>query len=475
MAGTRLGFLNVQGGAYGYSFQIRYWRYSKFHTANVYLPFGWGGTAPSVGTLPRYPVYYYFKGGTWYNPGRDALSVQTGFPTDVALRVSNNFYAVVITIDYRPSGFGIAEGEDIERVYFPDNLEDGARAIQHCRTIADSFPTLGGDRPLTRDPDDSLIFGTSSGAHRALMAQMCPDGTFPYADRVQSDDPYEVRYSHACNPIICSIGQTAISAFSKGGTGYSNFTAFGNLSWGGVLFGAGYGAGSPQRDWNDIPMSLKRQADLGEYAVADNPRAHEVGIYFTAPHISGELPRGNISNTAASDPTSFLVRYWRFNGGQPAAIEQIRPVVDNVAAVSSAGTNLSKFTRTTGSWITDGYLANDIVASDGFGAPTNHHYVVESRTATDLVVHDAAGNVQDVPASPGDGQTIVGGGCYSLHGEEHAYIGHYHMTSLGNTKGRLRAGGTDNTNPDATTAASLADANDVQDWLETEFGWVDLS
>lgn len=470
--GSRLGFLNVDGGDYGWDFQIRYWDQSKFNTANVYLPRGWaGGDVPSLEELPAYPVYYYFKGGTWYNPGRDALEVQGGLPEEVALAVSNDYYGVVITIDYRPSGAGLSEGEDIERVYFPDNLEDGARAIQFCRTIADEFPARGGDRPLTRDAELSMIFSTSSGAHRAMLAQLCPDGAFPYADREQTDDPFAVRYSHCCNPIVCSIGQTAISGVSKGGPGYSLYETYGDWSWGGALFGAGHGFGNPpERDWNDIPMSLKRQADLGEYAVVDNPRAHDVGIYFTAPHVSTETPPGNIVNDSdPGNPLGFGARFWRFNGGHPEPIEQIRPVVDGVEAIAGSGTGTLR--RASGSWIDDGYVANDIVATKGFATSTNNgQFVVQSRTALDMVVVDAEDNIVNEAGEAG--QIVAGGGMYSLHDEAHAYIGHAHMLAVGNTRGRLRAGANPNTNPDITTVSNLADAADVQSWLESEFGWV---
>lgn len=481
--GTRTGFNSrIKGGPNGYTFKIRYGRHSKFQVAAVYMPYGWT-TPPNIATQPVHEVLHGARGGTWYNPGLDALGISGGsFMETVALSVSNKYHGVVIISDYRPSGY-TAEGEDIERVYWPDMLKDAALSVQFFRTIADidSIVDIDGntvdansdpaiwDRPLTTDPDFTACFGSSSGAQRQLFAQVQPDGTFPYAPRPQDDNVYAPRFSHICNPIVFSGSQSVFSGFNKGGSGYQWFESYGEWSWAGPTLGS-----DNDLDWDDIPMRTKRQMDLGEYAVADNPRMKEIGVYFTGAHISGETPRGSIVNDPTGvDPRSFKQRYWRYTGGPPAPIGNYRPIVDDVESIKPAPADqTAKFRRLSGTWAGDGYEVGDIIVTDGFGGTTNNDFEVTDPTANgglDLVVSDPDDEISDnVSAS---GQTVAGGGLFSLHDEAHSYIGYDEVVAAGSTKSRLRAGSV-KTNPDyLTTGNSVATKSDAESWLETEFGW----
>lgn len=71
--------------------------------------------------------------------------------------------------------------------------------------------------------------------------------------------------------------------------------------------------------------------------------------------------------------------------------------VSTVTAVASGGSSgLSKFTRGSGSWVTDGFVAGQIVRTTGFSTSANNgDWRVYSVSATDLVVEDSGDVVAD--------------------------------------------------------------------------------
>lgn len=488
MTGTRVRF-NHQTR----SFTVRYGRQSKFQTADVFMP-DWNPDSTETG-IPEYPVAHYFKGGTWFNNGLNAKSIgEDSFAEEVAQLVSNFYGAVVIVHDYRPGGYGLPTGEDVERLFWPEILDDGALVVQFFKTIAHDvrFTSTYGNRPLTRDPDKILCWGSSSGGHRLAFSQIMPDGTFLYSPNRVSWDPYIPQFSHIANALICSTTPLVLSGFSKGGTGYTYHNTYEDMSWAFALFQSSRDA-DPQTSvrgstwgWDEIPMDLKRQSDMGEHIRADNPRVAEIGMYLTAGHAGTGIPRPSLENDPeGNSAASFRNRYWRLAGLQPAPIETIRPVYGsgNLSAIADGGASgTSLFRRASGTWAGDGWVVGDIAATSGFtNGVINHHYEVlgvdadaGGASSGDLWVSDPLDNIS-ADEDPSTSGSIAGGGYYDLHDEFSNYVTYYELTQLGNTRSRLRAGGTGNTNPDATTVSSLATTDedgDVADWLETSFGWI---
>lgn len=156
MTGTRTSFVPDTA-----NFTLRYGRRNHFQRAAVYLP-NW---TPSIIDLPEWPVCHYFQGGTWAGAmGFDAMAVESGFALDTMLMLSNTLGAVVIAHDYTPGGRGTPLIEDTHTLTWPEILDDGALCVQHFKDIAED--DMFGDRPLTRDPDKIMGFGSSSGGHR---------------------------------------------------------------------------------------------------------------------------------------------------------------------------------------------------------------------------------------------------------------------------------------------------------------------
>ena len=78
--------------------------------------------------------------------------------------------------------------------------------------------------------------------------------------------------------------------------------------------------------------------------------------------------------------------------------------VDSVAAVASGGSSgLSKFTRASGSWVTDGFVAGQWVKTYGFTTSANNgSWRVSSVSSTDLVVEDSGDVVADEAGDAGN-------------------------------------------------------------------------
>lgn len=492
MTGTRTAFNYATR-----TFTIRYGRHSKFQTADVFMP-DWTPDNSAENGIPEYPVMHVFAGGTWYNQGWDAKDVTGTFAESTAQMLSNTLGAVVITHDYRPGGFGRPAGEDVERLFWPEILDDGALVIQFFKTIAEDplFTTTHGDRPLSRDPEKIFCFGTSSGGHRLAFSQIMPDGSFDYSPNRMAGDYYIPQYSHLANPLLLSTTPLMMSGFSKGGTGYGYYGSYGAASWAYALFRSSVEVDPPYTTtpqgttwgWDQIPMGVKRQSDLGEHIRADNPRVSEIGLYLTSAHVGNGIPRGNIENDPTGDDArSFRRRYWRYADiGNPAPIESITAVaedddgtgVNEISTVSAAtaGTpGKAKFvisgSAPTSDWVADGYTVGITVASSGFSAGSNNHWEVDSVSTTELVVIDLAEAMTDVAV--GSAGHVAGGGHFDLHDEASCYVAYDEMTTAGNTRCRLRAGGTGNTNPDSNTVSSLATTDDVKDWLISDFAWVE--
>ncbi len=475
------------------SFTIRYGRHSKFQTADVFMP-DWVPDSTAEAGIPEYPVMHVFAGGTWYNPGLDAKDITGSFAEQNAQMLSNIMGAVVITHDYRPGGFGLPAGEDVERLFWPEILDDGALVIQFFKTIAEDplFVSTYGDRPLTRDPDKIFCYGTSSGGHRLAFMQIMPDGSFDYSPNRMSGDYYIPQYSHLANPLLLSTTPLMMSAFSKGGPGYNYYGSYGEQSWAYALFRSSveledYGYGNANNwGWDEIPMDVKRQSDLGQHIRGDNPRVSEIGLYLTAQHVAQNAVRGTIHNDPEGvDARSVPLRYWRYSDpGNPAPIQEITTIVqddggvgtDEVSSVSAAtagtpGKGKFVISGPAFDWVADGFTAGMIVGSGGFGIGTNGHFEVDAVSTTELVVNDPLEEIADIGV--GTGGFVGGGGHYDLHDEASCYVAFDEMRLAGNTKCRLRAGGTANTNPVSGESYSDATTDDVKDWLITEFGWVE--
>ncbi len=77
--------------------------------------------------------------------------------------------------------------------------------------------------------------------------------------------------------------------------------------------------------------------------------------------------------------------------------------VDNTAAEADGGAaGLSKFTRASGSWITDGFTKGQLVKVEGYADTNNNaNWRVRSVTATDLVVEDPGDVIGDEIAGAG--------------------------------------------------------------------------
>lgn len=82
-------------------------------------------------------------------------------------------------------------------------------------------------------------------------------------------------------------------------------------------------------------------------------------------------------------------------GTTPAGVGT--PVTSVTAAASGGGTGLSKFTRGSGSWVTDGFVAGQLVRVSGFSSNpgNNGDWRVYSVDATDLVVEDSGDVIAD--------------------------------------------------------------------------------
>lgn len=485
MTGTRQIFL--PGTA---NFIIRYGRRTHYQRAAVYLP-DW---TPDIGELPEWPVCHVFQGGTWAGSlGFDAMGVEEGFQLEVVQMLSNEMGAVVICHDYTPAGRAASTIEDLERVFWPEILDDGALVVQHFKTIAED--DMFGDRPLTRDPNLIVGIGSSSGGHRLAMSQMLPDGAFDYSPDRASRDVWIPTHSHILNPMILAITPLAMSAFSKGVADYSFFNVYEDASWAFPLFQSARDEEEPGWGWDNIPMSLKRQSDIAELIRADNPRVAQVGLYLTAGHPASFIPRPTITNDPTGvDARSFKRRYWRWTGVNPEPIELLRTVVvEDVLGsgqvlefIIGPGPGEATIRRLIGDWPSDDYEVGDIVATSNWDLASNNdawEVLRFENSDQDMVVADTDGKAAADAAS--NGQNVSGGGYYDLHDEWVCYDTYHRMSASveegghANPRCRLRAGAQGNTNPDPLTIQDLATATDVKDWLKatdgTGFGWVEPS
>lgn len=484
MTGTRVAFTPDTA-----NFILRYGRRTRYQKAAVYLP-DW---TPDISDLPEWPVLHYFQGGTWNGSlGFDAMGVESGFALQVVQMVSNTLGCVVIAHDYTPGGrpsatVGSAKSEDMERVFWPEILDDGALCVQHFKTIAED--SMFGDRPLTRTPNLIAGFGSSSGGQLLALSQLLPDGAFDYSPDRTSRDIWMPTHPHILNPMILSIAPLAMSAFSKGGTGYSFWETYKDASWPFPLFQSAREEEEPGWGWDNIPPELKRQADIAELIRPDNPRVAQVGLYLTAGHAGSFVPRPTIINDPTGvDARSFKRRYWRHTGVNPAPIQNIRPVVADgggqtlTILVPVAGEAVIR--RAVGTWTGDGYAVGQIVATSGWNMASNNDgfEVLRFESANaDMVVRNP--DLKAVADAVAVGQTVSGGGYYDLHDEWCCYDTYDRMSAAvvdgghANPKCRLRAGDAGNTNPDPLTNSTLATADDVKAWLTatdgTGFGWVE--
>ena len=455
---------------------IRYGR-SKFQTMNYWLP-DW-----SPGLSPQ-PVLLIHRGGTLYNPGRDALQLSEDSKLEaIALMFSNDLGGVVIVADYRPGGFALPAGQDIERTFFPDVLEDFALPVMVAKSLAHDT-TLWGGIPLSTDSADWGKAGSSSGAWGSGYTQLMPAGSFRFAASMASPDLYDPRFDHLCDSVICSIPQTVLSGFSKGSSGDGfYFSAFGEYSWAGAyFFDSGRVSNSaPLWGWDefDPDFAIRRRADWDEWMVAGNPRVLDCGFYLTASTVSGARIK-NITNTTDSDPQSMQNVYWRGQGaantlgGIPSHINH-GPAVDLVAVDSNGGgADLSKFVRSSGSWSADGYEVGKFIVASGFTNTINNaNWVIDSVGTTDLIVVDVGDTM--ITEASGTGQLVRGLAYLDLHDPWNCYWAKYQLDQLGNTVSKMAAGNA-NTNPDATTL-NISDnalmAADVKTWLTGTRGFAD--
>lgn len=103
-----------------------------------------------------------------------------------------------------------------------------------------------------------------------------------------------------------------------------------------------------------------------------------------------------------SSGTRVSLRYTRerTRGTTPAGVAT---AVDSVAAVADGGASgLSKFTRATGSFVTDGFTIGQYITSSGFTTSANNgNWRVEAVTATELTVEDTSDAIQDEAGAGG--------------------------------------------------------------------------
>lgn len=95
----------------------------------------------------------------------------------------------------------------------------------------------------------------------------------------------------------------------------------------------------------------------------------------------------------------------------PEAVCNTTPTLTSVSNVAADRTgSVSKFTRASGSWVTDGFVVEMHVRVAGFTAAANNaDWKVVSVTATDLVVRDLSGVITTETAGAGKSCTIVFG------------------------------------------------------------------
>ncbi|MEK9721876.1 MAG: hypothetical protein VW405_00145 [Rhodospirillaceae bacterium] len=300
---------------------LRYGRWSKFQTLNYWIP-DWTVTQPM-------PVCWITRGGTLYNPGDDALQLTAGsFLEELALMMSNELGAVVIVSDYRPGGYGRHQtnvgryhrAADVERLFFPEVLDDFALPGQYVKSIATDQSIWGAGNSVSTDADDWLRAGSSSGGWASGLSQLMPDGAFAYSPGASaSSDPWVPRYSHKCNAVVLSIAQTVLSAFDKGSASDGwHYDTYGEYAWPGAYFmDARIADESAPYGWDDIPMSVKRQADFGEWITSDNHRCKQAGFYLTGGNVTGV---DIVNDPSGVDADSFVNHYWRYTGNDPETI-----------------------------------------------------------------------------------------------------------------------------------------------------------
>lgn len=295
--------------------QFTFGPHSKFQVADFWEPDWDPGWPDDV-----YPAVCFSPGGTLFNPPPQSLEVTSGHMLELLKMCSNDLGMVVIIHGYRPGGYVRGAGEDGERRFFPEVLEDFALPVQQAKTRSRQFMTAG--KSLSTDPNDWFKPGTSSGGWASGLTQLMPDGEFEYP--ISRWGEWSPRHNHHCKAVLTSIGQMSLSALSHGTASDSFYAAYGEYGWAGAyLFPEHLRDDSPAWGWADIPMEIKRRADWGEWIQSWNPRALEVGFYLTGggTGTSGHNTDLVYDPTVATNANRIQLHDWRLNGGVPAAID----------------------------------------------------------------------------------------------------------------------------------------------------------
>jgi len=298
--------------------ELRYGRDSKFQRLWYWLP-------DNPIASGKRKVAVFSRGGTLMNPGNGgALSLTTSNANGIAQMLSNELDMIIVSMDYRPGGFTVPQGQDVDKLHFPEILEDFALCIQYLKGKANDETLWGAGNTLSLDPNDWFRYGTSSGGWGAGYTQLMPDGAWPYAPSgAVTTDLYLPRHNHLCNAIYLNIPQTVFSTFNEGAMGHTTgyYSSYQEYSWGGAYF---FDSREVQNDpdplwgWNKFPMDTKVSADFDEHLYNYNPRVTDAAFYLKASDLSDNI----IQNQSGNVPNGFDVLYWRgahYPSGQVAA------------------------------------------------------------------------------------------------------------------------------------------------------------
>lgn len=135
---------------------------------------------PTNVVYEKAPVIIFVHGGFWNQGSKSDLKAETQNVTSQAL--SKKGFAVV-TIDYRLA--------DASGKTFPQNIEDVKDAIKYIKSNADKYNI---------DKNNVGLWGTSAGAHLALMAAYTNDEK--YVSTLYSNVSSKVNYVIAINPPV---------------------------------------------------------------------------------------------------------------------------------------------------------------------------------------------------------------------------------------------------------------------------------
>lgn len=135
---------------------------------------------PSYATYKKSPVIVFVHGGFWAQGSKADLSAETQGKTYKEL---SELGITVVSIDYRLA--------DSSANTFPKNIEDVKDAIRYLRVNANTYNI---------DPNNIGLWGTSAGAHLALMAAYTNDDEF--ATTTFTNISSKVNYVVAINPVF---------------------------------------------------------------------------------------------------------------------------------------------------------------------------------------------------------------------------------------------------------------------------------